>query len=340
MSYNVFVTVSGEDRIARYTMDRSSGLLEQRDDVPLAGRPAPIAISPDRQYMYVASRETCEVMSFRVDATDGGLTELGKISLDSDPCYMATDRTGRFLFSAYYLAETAAVHRIDDNGAATYPPIEWRNTGRGAHCFQTDPSNRYAFVPHIDGNGAPNAIFQFQFDATTGKITPNTSAEFTDKEMIGPRHFCFHPTKDLIYVSNEQGCSVSVCALDPATGTLAHLQAVSTLPDGWTGDNKCSQIQITSCGRYLYAPNRGHNSIAAFSIDPKSGLLKTVGHTAAEPIPRAFSIDPEGRYLLSAGLDSGKLAVYRIDSDTGTLDRTNTYDLGAKPMWVTILPTT
>ena len=340
MSYNVFVTVSGEDRIARYAMDRSSGSLEQREDVPLPGRPAPIAISPNGEYMYVASRETCEVTSFRIDATDGSLTELGKIPLDSDPCYMATDRTGRFLFSAYYLAETAAVHRIDDNGAATYPPIEWRNTGRGAHCFQTDPSNRYAFVPHIDGNGARNAIFQFQFDATTGKITPNAPVEFTDPEMTGPRHFCFHPTKELIYVSNEQGCSVSVCALDPATGTLAHLQAVSTLPDGWSGENKCSQIQITPCGRYLYAPNRGHNSIAAFSVDPKSGLLQTVGHATAEPIPRAFSIDPEGRFLLSAGLNSGKLAVYHIDSDTGTLDRTNTYDLGAKPMWVTILPAT
>ena len=340
MSYNVFVTVSGEDWIARYAMDRSSGSLEQREDVPLPGRPAPIAISPNGEYMYVASRETCEVTSFRIDATDGSLTELGKIPLDSDPCYMATDRTGRFLFSAYYLAETAAVHRIDDNGAATYPPIEWRNTGRGAHCFQTDPSNRYAFVPHIDGNGARNAIFQFQFDATTGKITPNAPVEFTDPEMTGPRHFCFHPTKELIYVSNEQGCSVSVCALDPATGTLAHLQAVSTLPDDWSGENKCSQIQITPCGRYLYAPNRGHNSIAAFSVDPKSGLLQTVGHATAEPIPRAFSIDPEGRFLLSAGLNSGKLAVYHIDSDTGTLDRTNTYDLGAKPMWVTILPAT
>lgn len=340
MHHNVFVTVSGEDRIARYAMDPVSGSLAQRDDVPLAGRPAPIAISPNRQYMYVASRETCEVTSFRIDGTDGGLTELGKIPLDSDPCYMATDRTGRYLFSAYYLAETAAVHRIEETGAAAYPPLEWRHTGRGAHCFQTDPSNRFAFVPHIDGNGAPNAVFQFLFDDMTGKITPNAPADFTDPEMTGPRHFCFHPTKDLIYVSNEQGCSVSVCALDATSGTLTHRQTVSTLPDDWSGENKCSQIQITPCGKHLFAPNRGHNSIATFSVDQKNGLLQAIGHTAAEPIPRAFALDPEGRFLLSAGLDSGKLAAYRIGCNTGSLDRINTYELGAKPMWVSILPST
>ncbi len=338
MPYNVYITISGEDRIARYAMDSETGGLAARDEIRLAGRPAPIAVSPDQRFMYIAQRESCELTSFRINPADGALTALGTIPLRSDPCYMATDRTGRYLFSAYYLAETAAVHRIEENGAAMHPPLVWRQTGRGAHCFQTDRSNRHAFVPHIDGSGASNAIFQFKFDAATGQLAPSEPALFTDPEMTGPRHFCFHPTKEIIYVSNEQGCSVSVCTLDTDTGTLSHLQTIPTLPEGWTGENKCSQIQITPCGRFLYAPNRGYNSIAEFSVDPDSGHLTALGHAVAETVPRAFSVDPKGHFLLSAGLESGRLAVYKIAGDSGRLDRIATHDVGAKPMWVTILP--
>lgn len=302
MSYNVYITVSGEGRIARYSMDADTAALTPLEDVPLPGRPAPVAIDPSRRFMYVARRESLELTRFRIDPASGDLSEIGTVSLESDPCSLATDRTGKFLFSAYYLAEKAAVHRIGDDGGAAYPPIEWRDTGRGAHCFQTDRSNRFAFVPHIDGNGAPNAIFQFRFDAATGRITPNDPARFAAPDMLGPRHFCFHPDKDIIYVSNEQGCGVSVCALDTANGTLTHLQTISTLPEGWSGDSKCAQIQITPCGSFLYAPNRGHDSMAEFAIDPDSGRLTALGHIAAEPVPRACGLDPEGRFLLSAGL--------------------------------------
>lgn len=338
MTYNVFITVSGEDRIARFAMDAESGELMPRTDIPLAGGPAPVAVSPDRRFMHIAQRGSNQLTSFAIDAAEGGLTPLGTIPLHSDPCYLATDRTGRYLLSAYYLAETAAVHRIGEDGAAIDPPVERRTTGRGAHCFQTDPANRFAFVPHIEGNGAPNAIFQFRFDAETGNIAANAPDRFAAPEMLGPRHFCFHPDKDLIYVSNEQGCSVSVLTFDAETGTLSHAQTVPTLPEDWSGENKCSQIRMTPCGRYLYAPNRGHDSIAAFAVDGDTGLLRPLGQTAAEPVPRAFEIDPAGRFLLSAGLESGRLAIYRIDGDSGRLEWTATHEVGAKPMWVTILP--
>jgi len=340
MTYNVFITISGENRIARFAMDEETGALTPRDDVPLSGGPAPIAVSPDRNFMHVAQRASNELTSFRINAADGSLAPLGTIPLASDPCYMAMDRSGNYLFSAYYLAEKAAVHRVGGDGAAIDPPIVWRDTGRGAHCFQTDPTNRFAFVPHIEGNGAPNAIFQFRFDAQTGQIAPNEPDRFAVPEMLGPRHFCFHPDLGVIYVSNEQGCSVSALSLDTTAGTLSHLQTVTTLPDGWSGENKCAQIRMTPCGRFLYAPNRGHHSFAEFAVDPASGCLTPLGHATAEPVPRAFEIDPAGRYLLSAGLESGKLATYRIDGESGRLERVATHEVGAKPMWVTILPAT
>jgi len=337
VTYNVFVTLQGDDRIARFSMDPDTGALERREDVALAGGPAPVAISPDQRFMHVAQRSSKQLTSFRIGIKDGSLAPLGTIPLGSDPCYLGMDRTGQFLLGAYYLAEKVSVHRIGTDGAALNPPVEWRTTGRGAHCIQTDRANQFAFVPHIEGSSAPNTIFQFRFDPESGQLTPNTPSQFTTSEMVGPRHFCFHPALEVIYVSNEQGCSVSVLDFEPNAGNLSHRQTVTTLPADWEGANKCAQIRMTPDGRFLYAPNRGHDSIACFTVDATNGLLTANGNVAAEPVPRAFEIDPAGRFLLSAGLASGRLAVYRIDDDSGGLEQIATHDAGAKPMWVTIL---
>jgi 6-phosphogluconolactonase len=151
---------------------------------------------------------------------------------------------------------------------------------RGAHSIQTDPSNRFAFVPHIAGRG-PNEIWQFRFDEQTGHLTPNSPPKVVPDQPVGPRHFCFHPSKDLLYCSNEQGCSVTAYRFNTSTGTLTALQTVSTLPDGYTGQNSCSQIQIGPSGKFLYAPNRGHNSIAGFAVDAATGLLTPIGQVPA-----------------------------------------------------------
>lgn len=112
------------------------------------------------------------------------------------------------------------------------------------------------------------------------------------------------------------------------------MQTVSTVPDGYTGQNSCSQIRITPSGKFLYAPNRGHNSIACFAVDPSTGLLTSVGQAPSEQIPRAFNLDPDGKFLYAAGLESGRLAAYRIEQDSGRLQPLKTYALGARPMWV------
>ncbi len=338
MSYHVYVTVSGEGRIARFSMDRETGALERRGDVALPGRPAPIALHPDRRVMHVARRDAHLITSLRIDPATGDLTEIGTIPSVEDPCHMSTDRKGRYLLAAYYLSHKVTVHRIGEDGAAIDPPVVFRETAIGAHCFQTDPSNRFVFVPHIAREDAPNAIFQFLFDEKTGQITPNDPPRVAQPDWTGPRHYCFHPAKDIVYFSNEQGCSVSVYALDTKKGTLSPVQTISTLPEGWSGQSKCSQIRMTPDGRFLYAPNRGHNSIAEFAVDPASGLLTALGHAPAEKIPRAFEIDPAGRFLISAGHDTGHLAVYRIKSDTGRLDQIARHEVGAVPMWVTIIP--
>ncbi len=202
--------------------------------------------------------------------------------------------------------------------------------------MQTDPSNRFAFVPHIAAPVGPNVILQFKFNETTGRLTPNSPHRVIPEEGAGPRHFCFHPSLDILYFSNEQGCSVTAYRFNSSVGTLSAFQTVSTLPDDYKGISHCAQIQISSSGRFLYAPNRGHNSIACFSVDTYTGRLTPIGRVPTEAVPRAFSLDPEGNFLFAAGLESGRLVSYRVNGDTGELEPLETYTVGKEPMWVLI----
>jgi 6-phosphogluconolactonase len=336
MAYFVYVTISEEDRIARFAMDADTGRLEPLGSVAVAGRPAPLATDPQRRFLYVGQRDSNQLSSYRIDPKTGGISLIGTIPLESDPCYLNTDRKGRFLLSAYYNAGHAAVHAIGDDGAVTHPPVEWRTTGTGAHSMQTDPTNRFAFVPHIANRGGPNAIFQFRFDENTGRLTPNEPLMLKMEKRLGPRHFCFHPNRDILYFTDEQGCSVSAYHLDTQKGTLSHFQTISTLPEDYTGNNSCAQIQIHPSGKFLYAPNRGHNSIACFAVDAATGRLSSIARVPTEPIPRVVSVDPSGKFFYAAGLESGRLAAYRIAGD-GNLGHIETYDVGKAPMWVMIV---
>ena len=239
------------------------------------------------------------------------------------------------MLAAYYRQAGVSVHPID-NEFTIIQNEKWTNTAIGAHCIRTDRSNKFAFVPHISEPG-PSAIFQFKFNEQTGTLTPNQPNAILPANKEGPRHFCFHPNQDVLFTSNEQGSSVTVYDFDMSTGFIRPKQTVSTLPKDYHGDNSCSQIQITPSGKYLYAPNRGHNTIAAFSVN-NSGSLEPIGHTSTEKIPRAFTIDPSGNYLYAAGLESGFIACYRIDEKDGSLIPLYTSKVGAGPMWVLITP--
>ncbi len=337
--YFVYVTLSGDDKIAVYAMDRESGTLDPVDLVPVPGLPAPLALHPSRRFLYAGRRGDLEISAFEVDGASGGLSHVGSVPLESDPCYLATDRGGGYLFSAYYAAGGIGVHRIRGDGGLESDPVEWRSTAPGAHSMQADPSNRFVFVPHIaalsnDGDGL-NAILQFRFDQETGGLIPNSPDRAAPGARLGPRHFCFHPTLDVLYFSDEQGNSVTSYGLDTARGTLTPLRTVSTLPEGTAVSNTCAQIRISPTGRMLYAPNRGHDTIACFSVDAE-GRLERTANVPTEPTPRAFSLDPTGKFLLAAGLDSGRIAAYRADEAAGSLEPVAAYDAGPQPMWVLI----
>ena len=334
MARYLYVALQDDNRIAAYEADRDTGRLTKLGDTDAPSGPAPLAIDPQREYLYAGLRGNNTLVSYRIDATTGGLTPVGSIDLPSDPCYLSTDRTGRYLLGAYYFAGMVTVHRLDGEGGAE--PVQEIETYTGAHSIQTDPMNLYAYVPHIAGADGPNLILQYRFDQASGRLTPNAQPELSPAPNAGPRHFCVHPRMNVFYFSNEQASSVTSYEMSIYDGLLDPMRTVSTLPDGFDGENSCAQIQIASTGKFLYAPNRGHNSIACFAVDPHWGQLTRTAIVPTEPVPRAFSLDPDGRFLYAAGLESGNLAQYEIDQETGGLTPVETYEVGAGPMWVLV----
>jgi 6-phosphogluconolactonase len=301
MPSSLYVCLQDEDKIAVFAIDADSGrLMRQPRWRPLGA--VGDGDQPGPACAHLGHRAQPAISSFRIDQNTGVLTPQGTVSAEHAPTFLATDRTGRFLLSAYYQGGYAAVHPLAADGAVGAPALDRQTTATGAHAISADRSNRYAFVPHIarlndnvleppKENPGPNVIFQFKFDAQTGRLGPNTPLRVEQAERLGPRHYCVHPTQDIAYFSNEQGCSVTAYRLDPATGVLSAVQTISTLPEGYTARNTCSQIHLTPSGQFLYVGNRGHNSIAGFAVDT-TGRLAPIRQASTEPVPSAFCLDP------------------------------------------------
>jgi 6-phosphogluconolactonase len=334
MVTRVFCTQENADRITVFQMDPDSGKLTVEREFDMPGGPAPLAVDPQQRWLVVGLREQTGLATVRLNPYQGLGEMISKIDLPVDACYVSVDHTGRFVLSAYYGAGVAAVHRISDDGVLVSEAVQWIETTPHAHCIHTDPSNRFAYLPHTM---PANTILQYAFDADSGRLTPLAMLRAAVEEGVGPRHYCYHPDLYRVYVSNENGSSVTSYAMDLDTGQLDLLQTLSTLPSDYEGDNTCAQIHMTPNGRWLYVSNRGHDSLAIFGIAADTGMLTPAGHRDTQPIPRVFGIDPTGRFLYAAGLGSDRLSGYTIDDDTGQLDEFESYGLGRTPMWILAL---
>lgn len=335
MTTYVYITAAGDDLIRVFEMD-GVGRLTHRLDRPVGGGPSALATAANGKFLYCSLRASRELAAFRFERS-GGLDLLGKRSLDADACYIAPDKTGRFLLAAYYGAGKVTAHRLEDDGAVGQLVCTLPTAAR-AHCIETDRSNRFAFVPHpVDAN----CIVQLLFDERMGQLTFNPSTpRVLAADGDGPRHFVFSLDQRFVYTSNEDGSSVTAYHFDGAPqselggGVLRPFQTLSTLPEEFSGENTCSQIRLHPSGHTLYVSNRGHDSIAIFAVDSHNGALTRRGWQETEAIPRVFNIDPSGRILLVAGQGSGRAASYAVDAGSGALAPLGVYDVGAKPMWV------
>jgi len=329
----VFVSVSGENRIAIFQRDGKTGQLKPHGQVELPGAPGSLALNAAGTKLYAAVRSKEAVSTLAVDRAAGRLELLDTVAVAGNPVYVALDPSERYLLTAYYRDGKAAVHRLNERGTVEAEAVSVLTTKKNPHCILPLRGLPWIYVP----NTGSDVILRYH-QRPGGELVPAEPHETTTAERSGPRHAIQHPSQPWLFVVNEIDSTVTVFDIDTKTGALTQKQKLSTLPEDFTGSNTCADIEITPCGRYLYASNRGHDSLAMFAVDAATGKLKPLGHAATEKTPREFAIDPTGRFVYAAGQGSGRLAAYHLDDATGKLERFATYDVGASPAWVLVLP--
>lgn len=332
-AYFAYVSLDSEQCIALYKIDPSNGSLDLVKKIDAGGTTGSLAVDPSHSILYAAIRSKNSISSFRINARTGDLTPLKTIRAAGNPVYLGTDKSGAFLLTAYFADQRVAVYRIDRDGFVLDSACVVLVTEPNPHSIQTDPSNQYAFVPCRTGE----TILQYKLDGATGVLRPNTPDRTTATTNTGPRHFTFHSRLNVVYVVNEFASTVTAFKLEQPLGTLTAFQTLSTLPHDFAGKSTGADIHLTPDDRFLYASNRGHESIAAFAVDSVSGSLTPVGQFATEKTPRSFALDPTGKFMYAGGQGSGKIAAYRIDRHNGALIPLATYTAGRYPVWILTL---
>jgi 6-phosphogluconolactonase len=330
-------TRRGSEGIYVYAFDPSKGGLSALGAAKDALNPSFLAVAPSRRYLYATNEVSTfddtpggGVSAFRIEQGTGLLRLLNhQLSHGAAPCHLSIDRTETMVLVANYNGGNVAVFPIEPDGrlapaadvvqhhgSSVHPS---RQQGPHAHSITVDPTNCYAFAADL----GIDKLLVYRLDRERAKLVPHDIPSVPVRAGAGPRHFAFHPEGEYAYLINELDSTVTVFGYDAARGKLDWLQTVSTLPQGFEGENTCADLHLSPSGRYLYGSNRGHDSIAAFRVDQATGQLASIGHTFTQGrTPRNFGIDPSGRYLLAANQDSDTIVSFWIDEQTGQLEPT------------------
>ncbi|MGN6106336.1 MAG: lactonase family protein [Kofleriaceae bacterium] len=308
-----YVSGYGPD-LARYEVAPETGALSLAERVDaFAADPSFLTLDPSGTRLFAVSESMNRVGAYAIDPATGGLVFLNEVSSGgSGPAHVSVDGSGRFVLVANYGDGTIAVLPIGEGGRLGEPQ-QTLAVGANAHMIVTDPANRYVLVP-CKGD---DYVAQLELDPRTGHLAPNAVPHLRTAPGAGPRHLAFSPDGAGAYLINENDSTISALSYDAATGRLAELQTLSTLPDG-AGTNTAAEVAVAPSGRFVYGSNRGDDSIATFAIDPDTRRLDLVGHVSTGGrTPRMFSIDPAGEFLYVANQGSGAVVQFAIDPETG-----------------------
>jgi len=318
-------------------LDRRSGKLRLIASVNGGANPSFLAVHPGRPVLYAVNeideykgRASGAVRAFAIAADTGAITLLGEQpSEGAAPCFVSVDRGGRMVLVANYTGGSLALLPIGANGAlgpaaqvvqhhGTGADQE-RQSGPHAHCILADPTNRFALSADL----GVDRVYVYRIDGQSLRHADGGDAIM--RPGSGPRHIAFHPTLPLVFIANELDSTVATLGFDRERGTLgpSPRDIHSTVPEGWTGRNYPADIHFASSGRTLYVSNRGHNSLAVFSVAESTGAL-TLDQVIATggDWPRNFTLDPSGRWLLVANQRSDSVVVFERDPATGRLTPT------------------
>lgn len=335
--------------IYAFSYDTDSGKLTPKGVAAETADPSFVAIDPSGKYAYAVNEtgKQSTVSAFALDQQTGQLTLLNQLpALGEDPCYISFDKTGKFVLIANYTSGNVAVFPILPDGklgehtaaltdSGTLGPNQERQEGPHAHWIELSAHNRYAYVADL----GLDRVLIYKFDAAKGTLTPgdasppaataaagsakpNDAFSATLSPGTGPRHVAFSRAGNFMYVLGEVKSTVTVFANDSNESYRA-IQTISTLPAGFSGRNDTAEIAMHPNGKWLYASNRGNDSIAVFEVEPGKGTLRLVADVpTGGKEPRHFAIDPAGKYLLAENQNSDTIVTFRIDPASGKLTPT------------------
>jgi 6-phosphogluconolactonase len=346
----VYVSNNEEGTIGVYTL-QADGSLQPGERVPAEGKMVmPMTVSPDKRFLIAGVRtKPFTAQTYSIDRATGALKSVGTGPLHESYPYIYLDRTGRFLLGASYGAHLVTVNPVGADGRVG-ETLQVIPTALNAHAIITDNTNRFVFVPHL----GTDQIFQFRFDAKTGRLAANTPPVVQMKAGSGPRHLITSSDNRFVYLLNELTATVTTLALDGKTGLLTEVSSASALPPdsklvpgGPRGpsapkrdrgnDIWASDLHLTPDGKFLYAAERTSSSLGAFSVDSATGKLAWLGSTPTEKQPRGFRIDPTGRFMVVSGEKSDTLSTYSIAPSNGALKPIGKYPTGKGSNWVEIV---
>ena len=312
--------------------------------------PSFLTVSPDHRFLYAVSEDPLSVgppldhssyvSAFAIDSASGRLRLLNTVPASgTSTCFISMDKTGKYVMLANFGSGSVSVIRvredgslgeltsfIQDSGSSVDPRIQFEPH---PHSIVVSPDNRYAIVSDL----GLDRVLIFRFDAQTGRLSPPDPPFATVYPGSGPRHFTFDPAGKFGYQLSEMSGTVDVFAWDTSKGSLSEVQRVQTVPHDFFGGNHSAEIEVHPNGKFLYESNRRTKSeeerapdtIGVYSVDPQTGMLTPVEQSLTGGVmPRFFTIDPTGAYLLAANQISNNVVLYKIDPSTGRLLKTNT----------------
>lgn len=333
--------------IALAEFDSETGALSAPRLIAETSTPAHFEITRDGTHLYLCNSGTPGgVSAFEVDRKSGALKFLNyKESKGRGPSYVSVDGTGRYVLDANYgggyvevlsLAKDGSLDAqtafVEHTGSSVHPQ---RQTKPYAHWFRTDPSNKFALAADL----GTDEIVVYRFDETTGKLTLGEGAKGKVPPGMGPRHIVFHPNGKWVYVIAEMGNEVMAFNWDGGKGSLSRFQSVKTLAEDFSGPNTAAEIAIHANGKYLYASNRGEDSVVVYAIDEKSGELSFRQRVPSRgKTPRYFTFDPSNKWLIVSNQESASVVVFSVNPRTGELAPAGQPVTVNKPMAVVFAP--
>jgi len=312
--------------IYAFRFQTSNGKLTPLGLAAEAKDPSFLAVDSGLRFLYAVNEGANTVSAFALGGTSGKLRFLNSVSSrGGGPCHLALDHTGRWLAVANYGSGSVAVLPVAPDGtlkeAAAFvqhqgSSVSPRQRGPHAHFVMFPPGNRFLLVADL----GLDKILVYRFDAASGSITPNDPPSAAVAPGAGVRHFALHPNGKVLYAIDELNSTVTAFRWNGDAGTLAEFQALSTLPQGFTGSSTTAEIAVNASGQFVYGSNRGHDSIVLFAIDPEQFTLTAMDHAPTlGKTPRHFSLDPTGRYLFAENQDSNTIALFHVQPKTGQL---------------------